>query len=51
MTAKREERQLSAKIKIRSRENKLVVTFCYRLGALIWNEEIHKTSRRGKEVV
>lgn len=38
-----EERQLSAKIKIRSRENKPVITtFCYRLCAFILDEEIHK---------
>lgn len=38
-----EERQLSAKIKIRSRENKPVVTtLCYRLCAFILDEEVHK---------
>lgn len=42
-TEKREERQLSAKIKIRSRENNPVITtFCYRLCAFILDEEIHK---------
>lgn len=42
-TEEREERQLSTKIKIRSRENKPVITrFCYRLGTFIWDEEIHK---------